>query len=231
MISKEDLIEAQVQETLALQQIAYKEEKANIYELGRKNGMESLTTDTSGHRSAEWFRDSGKVFATGVASNCLIVAITHPNVGMAASHRNSVHEDILRKVFRSIADGSMHSYGSRAIDEMLTMGDLDDLVKKTVGEAVKEFAQLNQSELTPEQLSIVVTGLDFTTVSMRPFITDAFQTGLYSALGDDIFSSLRGEPFQAQIRTGIGEGLLYGGAHHPNYRELTPYTFGYQNPK
>lgn len=68
-------------------------ERERIIPCLAKEGIDTLTTDTLGIRSASWFSETGKRFASGVVSFCFAFVICHKDIGMAVSHLNTVTLD------------------------------------------------------------------------------------------------------------------------------------------
>jgi hypothetical protein len=192
--------------------IAKADEQAKIKAYGEELGFESLTTDTAGFRNAEWLRTSGKEFATGVASRCLICAVYHPEVGVAAVHKNPITLPIyvkaaIRNARLFLPDQYTHS------STMFTKEELDQFTKETIAEAFAQFDQLNPPSLKEQEVAIHIIGLDFLDPTTNP-INQACADGLMEA--GTFREYLGGATFQALIEAGIGGGYMYGSPDKPN---------------
>lgn len=77
------------------------EEKVRVAEEARAGGFESLTTDTKGARSRQWFEETGLAFSAGWATRCIAVAVWHPDIGMGAAHRNTFSLKDFERVIRA----------------------------------------------------------------------------------------------------------------------------------
>lgn len=124
------------------------EEKQRAVEVAKQGGFETMTTDTSSRRSAKWFRENKKPFATGVATNCFAFAICHEKVGMGAAHLNTItlHRSarFVEKALDNPFLGADFALLERkqAYRELVSLKDLENTIESGVNLAFKEFGQL-----------------------------------------------------------------------------------------
>lgn len=115
---------------------------------------ESLVTDSSGHRTGQWFDESGLSFASGMATNCLALALVHPEAGVAMAHYDiatpeNVAELMISRQKNSIG-GLMDYY----------RGDvLQGFMNSTLDSLFREFDALDPPRT--KSLSLYGVGMDF----------------------------------------------------------------------
>lgn len=197
-------------------------------EIDEKAGMESLTTDTKGHRDIAWFRQTRKAFATGVGKFCVAVAVTHDEIGMGASHRNTYTETVFRHhVKRALED---KNYRERLrTDENLSLNAvtptiLNSTVSLALYEALGEFAIMTDDHLLPKDGTILsVTGIEFLTPERRSMA----ETFIQKNVGESPYlhnPTPRGVSRKVGLKFNLGErsGILYGALEHPNIAYRKP---------
>jgi len=120
-----------------------KNESNRMTTVAKQLGAETLFTDTKGSRSKEWFKKTGKEFWSGIAVNCVVCAIVNPEIGMAASHKNTV-TTVTIDGFKQTA-GEMMSGSHTAnpgYSNIVKKTDLEKVIVTTVDEAFQEFKGL-----------------------------------------------------------------------------------------
>lgn len=201
-------------------------ESENVAEHTFKSGYESLTTDTKDYRSLEWFNSSGLAFSTGMASVCAVAAIVHPEIGMAASHRNPFNRQVITKYLENNLDkGSLTDFLPNFSDSgFLSTEDYESTFTLTIGEAFEEFAKLcKQSNQTiPEDgTRVFVSGME-TLRNQEEMAVYIVQQVLPQS--SPFFSGVsRGRNVSVNVDTGLlGQpgGFIYGGPNHPEYSEV-----------
>ena len=184
-------------------------EQTQIREYEKDLGWESLTTDTVGKKDATWLKESGKSFATGIASKCLVCAIYHPEGGVAAVHKNPLTPVIVvRSIVRSVIFSLPHS--TARADQMLSETEFEDFTRQTVAEAFDQFDLLSPPSLNGEILSLRIIGLDFASPSLRQILSAACGAELAESGGNRDY--LGGVELQALEEIGRKGGYIYG---HP----------------
>ncbi len=79
----EDLFRQRLIESIQAKRVkVLAREKRIIAATAAQGNYESLTTDTSGHRTQDWFEKTGQSFASGLASTCLALAIVDSHTGI-----------------------------------------------------------------------------------------------------------------------------------------------------
>lgn len=217
-----------------------REVQARVMELEQKRsklidermGMESLTTDTKDKRDSEWFRQTGKAFATGMAKFCVVVAVTHDEIGMGASHRNTYNETVFRHVTtRTLQDKNYRERLSRDENlflKALSPNLLNGTISVTLHEALGEFATMTSDHLLPRSGTIIsVAGIEFLNHeqidSVEQFVQQAVSRSPYLSNTGQI----KGIKREVGLNYSLGQkrGVIYGGPDHPNpdYRKPTFY--------
>lgn len=197
-------------------------ESAAIKKFAEETGIESLTTDTRGSRSESWFISSGKPFTTGVATNCVVCAVVHPNLGMAASHRNTVRTDDYISFFaRALTDKRLRDISMKnpsPYEVMVTPASVAASVEQTINEAFDEFTVLTPKGIPSEGTQIYLGGLDYLNArQLQPMIEAGTQTVRKRIAKDR--GPIRGPIRMSLEYGGLGNavGIIYGGTRHPDY--------------
>lgn len=198
----------------------------------KQQGIESLTTDTSGHRSAQWFLETGLAFSSGVATSCFSFIIIHPQIGMAASHKNPVTiERAAAFADKTLEKPDMIEMILKSQDPVLATKlivqpqDLADTMQQTIQEAFGEFSQLSES-IPVHDTILIACGVNW----LDPrFIKGA---------GEDVISMIRklsllndgqarqtGRKFTFKSNIGKPSSVIYGGPNHTTYSKPAVYTF------
>lgn len=204
-------------------------ESANLAYAAQKAGFETLTTDTQGRRSIEWFKTHNKPFATGVATRCLVCAIVNGQVGMAASHRNTITvADFEYSIRRSLDDRQFRQSledDSPLLGTMVTPESLRGLVSLTVNQTFDEFSQLAPGGIPVTGTSILFAGLNYLSMEeLNPVVGIAMKV-MHKRISKE--GKMLG--VKKEIRLNIGGlgkelGVIWGGPNHPSHSEPTFYS-------
>ncbi len=153
-----------------------KEQEA-VKEWDKKVGVESLTTDTHGRRPLSWFTKTGLAFATGTTTTCVACVVLHPNVGMGAAHRNLITvDDLIRFTLQNM--NSPISFIIEALPEssldlaIVSPDSLTGSVKRTVNEAMSEFALLSFLGIPQAETTIALIGGNFLNQQQQKLLAD-----------------------------------------------------------
>lgn len=209
-------------------------EKERVAQRDLRLGWQSLTTDTQGKRSREWFDSTGLAFATGQAIHCVAVAITHPEVGMGASHRDALTSaDRKRFLIKSLegpdVSGIAQSFwNSVAVEEIVPPRRLKRVISLAINETFLQFGRLcqeNGSPIPKESVKIFLGGIDFLDTDgareMEVFSLEKIQR--HPSLHD---GSLLGQERNLGLAIHFGKpfGVVYGGPNHPEYSKPAFYV-------
>lgn len=185
-----------------------------VQEHAAANGYETLTTDTKGARSAEWFERTGKAFSTGNASSCIAVAVIHEDIGMGASHRNYSDVDItVDRYIRALLNPQLATNPDwmRANSSIRNPRNLDKVVAQAVNEAFEEFNGLNP--VFPQRNTVVAvcgsSELEPPLIKrLRRLVASTIETQPLRGVGTEIryvdYSGKKGD-------------IIYGGKNHPSF--------------
>lgn len=195
-------------------------ESAAWTEYAREKGFETLTTDTHDARSAEWFERTGTPFATGIASNCIVCAIINPDVGMAASHRNTVTKgDYKRFMRRLLEDKRLRKVSlDSPFGYYVSPSSLSSSVSIATNQAFDEFSKLAPNGIPPQGTSIYFTGLDYLSEpQIQPVIDIANRTISKRVATEGKMLGVK-KTIDMEFGTiGKVSGVVYGGKNHPVY--------------
>lgn len=195
---------------------------------GRENGVDTLTTDSSGTRSADWFRQTGKAFATGIASTCFAFGIAHPEIGMAAAHLNTVtHDDITAAIIRNLRNPQFRDALRTLPDAerhqlLVSPRSLGNTVAKALDSAFAEFGSITAGGIPQEGTIMFTCGLNW----LNPQDIDRVDQGVLSfvrsqpLMNDGQFlGRSRGINFQSFL--GQSGGVIYGGQYrNPSFYQI-----------
>lgn len=197
--------------------------------------MECITTDTHGSKTAKMLAETGIPWGTGEASRGLAVAVVHPDIGIAGSHRNAVTIADYSRFCELILDNSLLDkkmpYVS-LLGDIVTPDSLITTAHETASEALDEFSSISPNGLIPRLGStIMFIGLDFLREYQFQLIIDA------------VGNTLRTHPAVINDKTGqdlnidacylLGQygGIIYGGITHPNPAFSSPNFYNLRNVK
>lgn len=208
-------------------------ERQAVAKADDKLGIESLTTDTCGAHDLNWFKDSGKAFATGLATTAFAVAIIHKDIGMSAAHRNLITTDdvmdiIITAAKSNLTRGMIEVLDDASLKRMLVSNERQAaMVSNTMKEAMDAFVRLTTSGIPISGTQICLVGGSFLShdqvnelmektvraIKQHPAMNDgnARQTGRRIALINKL-----GEK--------VPQGVMWGGPQHPLYSQPTLYT-------
>lgn len=199
-----------------------------MVERAAQYGYETLTTDTTGGRSADWFNQTGKAFATGVASTCVACAIINPDIGMAASHRNMVTMDNVVRIYdRGLDDRQFVQQlerGANLYDIMIPPNTLRQVVDTAMNEAFNQFQILAPGGMPYEGNIVMMSGMDWATPDKIDFAINAgMQTLKHRVSTEGKLKGQKGLTFYQEL--GKDGGIIYGGKGHPDYNRPQIYSF------
>lgn len=191
-------------------------ERRILGERARGFGFETLTTDTRGHRTAEWFGKTGLAFSAGMASNAFAAAVYHPEVGIGASLVNAkTVEDVVEVYVRA----------SRILDNGIPIGEKsyitpspDNLSSRAglaVREAFEEFALAGQGRVPAEGSEVIVYGMEGLPSPLASVINGSIARTI-SSLPLLSQCGVRNVRFTSHLGL-IGDQLVYGGKNHPQF--------------
>lgn len=208
-------------------------EEQRIYiEQGRSVGYEALYTNSSGARSAAWFKKTGKAFFTGKAFSCVAAALTHPDIGMGAGHFNTVtiqnteqfiFTSLMRDLWQNIRYQLTLLEDPRVLTRaIVTENSLKETSQSTLKAAIREFVAISGGQLPPD--TEILLGGAF-------FIDDI----LVRKLQRNVLAFLQAVNIKIpsqNIHFKLGEetGVLYGGVNHPNFNQPGFYNLYHFQP-
>lgn len=197
------------------QELLIDRETAERY--ARPAGYETLTTNTSGARSNEWFARTGFYFSTGYATACLAVAVYHPEIGVAGSHKNVITiEDTVEAIIRerAKAKGLILAGPKNGVN----IPRLEDTVRGTVREAVDQFAAIAPEVLPETGVVAYVYGMTLTPQELLPHCSSVIKRALSA---HPLINASPGAMVYTDRALGLDGEIMYGGPDHPLYPEPT----------
>lgn len=225
-LSKSAFIKKVHDVTVNLDHLSKSAERQNLDKIAAESGVESLGTDSQGNRSERQLAESGRAFATGVASRCLAVAVIHPEVGIGAAHYNPITPTVMtnylaRRINQGIiSDDLLINPNPDRVMEMVGTSGLQNITRQTISRALTEFKGIEDApQYIPTDTQVILTGLDFISSEGREVVIN---TTL-----DSIHSVVQGQQKGTGNRTNIRitehvmepGGTLYGGVSHPIYAQ------------
>lgn len=204
---------------------AQDEEQRRLKQAEERLGIESLSTDTSGRRSTQWFAQTKKPFATGVATRCLVAAAIHPDTGMGAAHKNFISLDVLGRSTRMATDAFLagQPLGLKRPNDMLTDEDIRVSTMSVICETIRQFERLLPSVgRLKGRMIFALAGLNF--------LPDPAQKTVLQLSIETMQECLHTIPRQVDVsvevieQIGICSGIIYGGQYHPQYFNPVFYT-------
>lgn len=150
--------------------------------IGLENNFETLSTNTRGGRSADWFAETGKGFATGIADMCIACAVAHPFIGIGAAHNNTITDaDRTATLQRQIA-GEMigqSMIGRNIYSTTASMELVSGVARQTIREAFEEFLQLPiRSQLDAKPVELWIIGVNYLSSAKLNFVRDALRKAI-----------------------------------------------------
>lgn len=190
-------------------------EKNDMKTAAERLGIETLTTDTHGSKTATALAETNIPWCSGVASKGLAVAVIHPHIGIAGSNRSAITmEDVMRFSNTVLDDPSITSrIPEPNITHFVTPDSLVELAEKTTTEALDEFSHISPDGLLPlVDNRVMVTGLDFLRKNQFNLINDAVITALkkHKALNNPKTAG-RERSVRLDFILGESKGVIYGG--------------------
>lgn len=196
----------------------------------RSKGYETLTTDTQGHRPNQWFSETGFSFSTGTARPCAIAAIIHPEIGIAAAHRNPVNTKVIRRLLEEASDQwslrtdhlIASAFASRLTD--LNEEEITSTLSQTTSDALSEFQTLanktGHASAPTNGTSLILCGMDGLP-TQPPYLTPVIEQTLRN---HPIFHGRRrGRNTNMGVLFdffGQAGGFMYYGPDHPQPLEF-----------
>ncbi len=177
---------------------------------GKSKGYESLSTNRRGHRDAAWFERTGKYFSLGHATECIVVGVFDPKIGLAASHRNTrTPDDDTDKALRE----RLGRLRLTEIEERMKQARGTRIAREAVAEALEEFATMSGGQIPPV-LEVYTYGVAEYPASYKPLYEAAIQDAIVTS------PLLQRANVHVNIQTRIGmRGTInYGGLKHPKYK-------------
>jgi len=177
---------------------------------GQKRGYESLTTNTRGGRSAEWF-DTGKYFSLGYATSCIAIGVFHEDVGLAGSHLNTdTVDDQLERLLKERPDLQTGVTPSTHVERWQR---LSGIVAQATHEAIEEFVGLTTDGIIPNGTLLVSYGVTTQPAAARPLIYDVVNRSI------DTNPIVRRLPGDIKHETHLGKvgQLAYGRKNNPQF--------------
>lgn len=144
-----------------------KEERKVKCELAEKKGYETLTTDTKGRRTAQWFLETGKAFSTGEAKTCIAIGICHEDIGIAGVHVNTRPIDVIlktllkMKIDPNFLHSMRHKGRSDRAKETVSPVKVSSIVTNAVYDAMNQFAMITGRQMPQSGITIVAYGMDY----------------------------------------------------------------------
>ena len=161
--------------------------------------VDSLGPNSKGSKSIREL-ENGRLFTTGVASECITAVVVHNEIGIGASHRNPV--------------------------DITSLNGLKQTLTETITEAISEFRSLIPKKPLPKNgLKILVAGMDFLDQEMIPDM----ESSLIGAIGtnpnfNDGLMLGKERYVDLNHKIGIRNGIIWGGPKHPRFSEPTYYN-------
>lgn len=196
---------------------ATKERESNrMTEIANQLGAETLFTDTKGSRSKAWFENTRKEFLSGVAVNCVVCAIVNPEIGMSASHKNTVTIEAFKQMASDMMSG--RPINTSGYSTIVKKSDLEKVITTTIDEAFQEFKGLTPN-FPLNDTQILVCGIS----KIHPLIKRDIERFIATKVREQTtFQDGRGNKNMA-LRTNIGKelGVMYkAGIQEPGFYNL-----------
>jgi len=200
-----------------------------------ESGFETLTTGDQGGRSREWFDREGLAFATGFATSCVAVAVSHKDIGMGASHQLTFRPRDCKRVMKQCLESEdfkrrLEVFGDpdRMSREMRSPNSIKQVASLAINGALGEFAALcrEQDTMIPVKgVEIGLRGIDY----LEPDEAErmrSFAIKVVSGNPNLNDGSLLGRTRDLRMDCSFGEagGIIYGGPSHPKYNVPRSYT-------
>jgi len=202
-------------------------ERERMARTAARLGFDSLTTDTSDHRSSAWFKEFGRPFATGEANRCFALAVCHPQIGMGAAHLNTVtFKDTLRMLERFIdqPDPAQLEREIRQVKKGKLLGILvsqESLLAtadSTVGLAFEEFGKLlvEEQRMPSEIIWAYGAGINYLTESEALLVGEHIISHVSDAAS--VLKGIKtGGEIKISLNLGTSSGVMYDGQKEPSF--------------
>lgn len=208
-----------------LQQTARIAERERLNLLEEKYNIESLGTDNQGRRSTQQLAESGKAFATGVASRCLTVAFVHPDKGIGAAHYNPLTRSIVEKsVAQHLVSRDMHEQitiltNTNRASRMINDTDLAAHASKVITSAFTEFKAIpSENRISiPSGTTVLLAGFDFLDDKKATNVKHSATQIIQNLVQFEQRGTGRQTNLSVRFHLQDPQGIIYGGKDHPNF--------------
>lgn len=218
--------------TTSWQQRVYHWEHIHKNQKAKSEGYETLTTNTRGFRSNQWFSETGLSFSTGIARPCAVAVVLHKDIGIAAAHRNPYTQKVIQRFMGEALELSADLSDDLLLRVLapqitnLTFKEIGETFAQTTNEALSEFKKLLRqtgiSHAPAKGVSILWCGMESSQIQPTALLP-VYQPIISS---HPVFHGAR-RGREMSVRAdhdffGQAGGFLYSGPDHPDSLQFTP---------